>query len=315
MVNYGTVPGRPSATRTGDAEYAVSRVSKILPRAAASVPGGAISGARSSLWSENAVSRSEGTLTQSPGAGPGRLRGAHGTTIRTYQVRVVPPTLWFGDGRGGWRSPDSTIGLPCGKRKTIVLDLSGRLTPGDHRVKLSTTFEIRWDRAFFASGEESAPLRQSELPLVGAYLRLHGVSEPYYEVPDGPDMRRYDRLLYPPGEDPRGPIPGAYTRLGECSPLLRAVDDRYAIIGYEDEIRLTFEGAGLPPLPPGWKRDFAFITDGWTKDSDPNTVAGQTVEPLPFHGMKRYPYSGDEAPPDTPAHRKWRREWNTRVRK
>jgi hypothetical protein len=229
-------------------------------------------------------------------------------------VQVVPPTLWFGDGQGGWCRPDATVGIPCGKRKTIVLELSGRFTPGDYRIKLTTTFEIRWDRGFYTSGEQGVEIRRQELPLLSADLRPHGISEFYYEVPEGPDLRRYDRLLFAPGEDPRGPIEGFYTRLGDCAELLRAVDDRYAIIGHEDEIRLSYDGSGLPPLPPGWKRDFAALTDGWTKDSDPNTVAGEAVEPLPFHGMKRYPYGPEERPPDTPTHRKWRREWNTRYR-
>ena len=44
-----------------------------------------------------------------------------------------------------------------------------------------------------------------------------------------------------------------------------------------------------------------------------NTWSSQTVEPLPFHGMSAYPYGADEKFPDTPEHRAWRREWNTRA--
>ena len=55
------------------------------------------------------------------------------------------------------------------------------------------------------------------------------------------------------------------------------------------------------------------MSDGWTKDSDKNTVTGETVAPLPFHGMKRYPYGADERFPDTPRLRAWKKEWNTRV--
>jgi hypothetical protein len=92
------------------------------------------------------------------------------------------------------------------------------------------------------------------------------------------------------------------------------VDDQYAIIAPGDEIRMLFDARKLPPLPAGWKRDFVLMSDGWTKDSDPNTVTGETVAPLPFHGMKRYPYGPDERFPDTPALRKWKSEWNTRVK-
>src|SRR5260370_41366741 len=67
-----------------------------------------------------------------------------------------------------------------------------------------------------------------------------------------------------------------------------------------------------PPLPPGWTRDFVLITDGWDKDADPNTAACATVEPLPFHGMKRYPYGTDERYPAREALRQYRAAYNTR---
>ena len=56
-----------------------------------------------------------------------------------------------------------------------------------------------------------------------------------------------------------------------------------------DSIRLAFDGRSLPPLPAGWVRDWLLVLDGWDKDADKNTVAGQTVEPLPFHGMTLHP--------------------------
>jgi hypothetical protein len=229
-------------------------------------------------------------------------------------VQVVPPTLYVGDGKGGWSEGDRSVGLPCGKRKTIVLDLSNRFRNGDYRVKLTTTMEIRWDAVFFTSGEAQAPLGQAELPLVEADLRERGYSTLYQEVPDGPQLFDYNLPLKKHQEPVWPNIRGAYTRLGDCARLLRKVDDRYAMIGPGDEIRLLFEARDLPPVPAGWQRDFILISDGWTKDTDKNTVTGETVEPLPFHGMKRYPYGSDERFPDIPAHRAWKREWNTRVK-
>jgi hypothetical protein len=51
---------------------------------------------------------------------------------------------------------------------------------------------------------------------------------------------------------------------------------------------------------------------GWVKDGDLNTAHGQTVEPLPFHGMSRYPYGPEEAYPSDPAHLRYREYYNTR---
>ena len=52
------------------------------------------------------------------------------------------------------------------------------------------------------------------------------------------------------------------------------------------------------------------MLDGWDKDADKNTVAGQTVEPCRFTGWTmRY---GDLAFPETDAHREYLRTYLTR---
>ena len=54
-------------------------------------------------------------------------------------------------------------------------------------------------------------------------------------------------------------------------------------------------------------------TDGWIKDADLNTAFGNTVEPLPFHAIRKYPYAPGEAYPTDSAHQRYRREYNSRV--
>jgi hypothetical protein len=108
------------------------------------------------------------------------------------------------------------------------------------------------------------------------------------------------------------PTPGNYTRYGETAPLLQAADNRLAIFGSGDELRLLFPAAGLPPLPANWKRDYLLKVVGWAKDRDANTAFSQSVEPLPFHGMESYPYPPHQRYPDSAALRAWRAEYNTR---
>jgi hypothetical protein len=103
-----------------------------------------------------------------------------------------------------------------------------------------------------------------------------------------------------------------YTRYGETRELLKSVDDRFVIMASGDELRLNFDPRELPLLVPGWSRDFLLYVDGWSKDADANTAASTSVEPLPFHGMTHYPYSGSERFPDDSAHRSWRERYNTR---
>jgi len=94
--------------------------------------------------------------------------------------------------------------------------------------------------------------------------------------------------------------------------LLQAADDRYVVMKGGDAVRLEFDAASLPTLMPGRVRDYVLVLDGWDKDADKNTVAGQTVEPLPFHGMDDARYGDPQRFPDDEAHRRFRTEWLTR---
>ena len=45
---------------------------------------------------------------------------------------------------------------------------------------------------------------------------------------------------------------------------------------------------------------------------DLHSAASDTVTPLPFHGMSKYPYPATEKYPETEAHRRYQQEYNTR---
>ena len=100
--------------------------------------------------------------------------------------------------------------------------------------------------------------------------------------------------------------------LRDVLPLLLEPDDRYVVMGPGDEATIAFEAGGTPELPRGWRRDFLLYSVGWVKDADLNTATGNTVSPLPFHDMSRYPYGPDEAYPDDADHRRFLAEYNTR---
>ena len=68
------------------------------------------------------------------------------------------------------------------------------------------------------------------------------------------------------------------------------------------------DASALPAVPRGWTRTVFLQSQGWDKDADRNTFEAQTMEPLPFRGMKNY---GDPFP-DTPAAREYREKWLTR---
>jgi hypothetical protein len=107
-------------------------------------------------------------------------------------------------------------------------------------------------------------------------------------------------------------LEGYYTRFGDVTELLLAPDSKYVILNAGDEVSLEFDAASLPVLSEGWTRDYLVYSTGWLKDGDLNTATGQTVSPLPFHGMSQYPYGPDVSYPGDAEHQQYLRDYNTR---
>ncbi|MEX1024829.1 MAG: FG-GAP-like repeat-containing protein [Planctomycetota bacterium] len=225
-------------------------------------------------------------------------------------AEFVPPLLQVPDTDGGWRTIEPPLGFPAGKLKTMVVDVGAHLDRADPRMRIFSTLRLYWDAIHLAVGGDDAEFRVTSLEPSSAELWARGFSAPSPQFAElGLEWFRWDELEAEPRWNQH---PGLYTRFGECEPLLHAADDRYVIMGAGDALTLTFDADGLPPVPPGWSRDFLVYLDGWAKDRDPNSKQALFVEPLPFHGMSAYPYDEDESFPDTPLHREWRARWNTR---
>jgi hypothetical protein len=169
---------------------------------------------------------------------------------------------------------------------------------------------VYWDEVFLSEDTANIHLTPQPIPLLSAGLHFRGFSETRID----PQRKQPDTYLYShlSGASFWNPTPGLYTRFGPVDELLRSVDDRLLIMGSGDEVRLQFDAASLPTLLEGWSRDFLLKVDGWAKDRDPNTAFSQTVLPLPFHGMSRYPYPAGEKYPRDAVHDKYQRTYNTR---
>ena len=218
-----------------------------------------------------------------------------------------PPSLSVPDGAGGWREAIPVTGFPGGKTKSIVIDVAGVLDPAAARLRIDTTMEIHWDAAFLVSGEDPAAMEVVELDPASADLHWRGRSRIEQEDGDGPE-----RFVYSPAlEDPRWPpMRGRFTRYGDVRSLVAEGDDRLVIMGAGDEMTLSFP---VPPGPPaGWVRSFLLHSIGWDKDANLATAEGQTVEPLPFRGMRSYPPADDDQPQASPVREAWLRDDQTR---
>ena len=220
------------------------------------------------------------------------------------------PRLSVRDEAGRWVTAVAEMGIPAGKPKTIVVDLTGAWRSASRAVRIESNLCLYWDEVFLAVAAAEPPLMRTVLAPAAATLRFRGFSRPLIH-PERKQPESFDYHAWMP-VSMWNPTPGLYTRYGPVRPLLGAVDDRFVIMGSGDELRLAFDAVALPPLPSGWVRDFLLEVDGWAKDGDANTAFSQTVEPLPFHGMSRYPYPDGETFPDGPEHRRWRAIYNTR---
>jgi tetratricopeptide (TPR) repeat protein len=192
---------------------------------------------------------------------------------------VVPTALEMESNHGGWEAVDVSVGMPAGKTKTIVIDLTDKLAPGTRRLRLRTSVELRWDRiALFERLPDSA-LEIHTVKPTSAQLQPRGFSELRARTanhPSTPDW--YTVFERPPW---RTTPEGWVTRFGDVRPLVTHRDAHLALLSGGDALELRFAAADLPPLEGGRTRTHFFYSVGWDKDGDHNIVDGDSVEPLP----------------------------------
>jgi tetratricopeptide (TPR) repeat protein len=211
---------------------------------------------------------------------------------------------------GQWVELVHEAGYPAGINHTMTLDLTGKLQPGDRTIRIATNMDLSWDRVFLAAHRAEIPLKLKEVrPQSG---ELHYLGYPRAYSPDGrrPNLLDYANI---DRSDTWLRMPGAYTRYGEVTELVQSADDQFVILASGDEVTLRFSANALGPVPAGCVRTFLLKSDSFCKDMDLYTGGSESVEPLPFHAMKSYPYGPDEHYPDTEATRRYRRQYNTRI--
>jgi Flp pilus assembly protein TadD len=224
-------------------------------------------------------------------------------------LALRPPALQIRAAGGAWRDAIADIGIPVGRPQTIAVDLSGRLRQGEHEVRIVTNMRIYWDQILVARAVADAPLQIVRLDPRAATLGRRGFSA---EVrPDGREPIVYD-YAHVSATETWKLMPGDYTREGDVTELIRAADDMFAIAAPGDEVAVSFDAEAAGRLPDGWRRTFLLKADGFSKEMDINSASPDTLAPLPFHAMSRYPYGSDEQYPDGPAYSAYRARYNTR---
>jgi tetratricopeptide (TPR) repeat protein len=240
------------------------------------------------------------------------------------------------DGTGSWKRVMDDMGFPAGGPRTMTADLSGKLPAGTRKIRITTNLQIYFDsilidrtpqptvevspqgrhpeRSRFSGGAKDLAssetrIRLSPVPLLRANLEFHGYPYKIEGNPPGNVQYIYEKT------SATGPYTrpfGTYTRYGDVLPLLTATDDKLAVFGSGDEVRLDFDPSTLPPLPQGWVRDYFFAANGYEKDMDFYAAEGNYVAPLPFLSMGEYPYSPKKSFPLDDDHLNYLLEYNTR---
>jgi tetratricopeptide (TPR) repeat protein len=231
---------------------------------------------------------------------------------------------------GKWKRVIDDMGFPAGGPRTMTADLTGKLPAGTKKIRLTTNLQLYWDNILIDRMEQSAAreipraarkngefrdeaerkgIRLSSVPLIHADLEFHGYPLKIEGKPAGNVQYVYEKTS---ATGPYTRPAGTYTRYGDVRPLLTATDDRLAVFGSGDEVRLDFDPSHLPALPKGWVRDYFFAANGYEKDMDFYAAEGNYVAPLPFLSMGEYPYTPKKTFPLDDAHLNYLLEYNTR---
>jgi Tfp pilus assembly protein PilF len=235
-----------------------------------------------------------------------------GDNVAAHQrgLKMIPPMLQVPDGPGRWRTVMSEIGFPVGRPQTVPVDLTGVISRDTTVVRIVTTMRVYWDQIVVATTDETVKPGMTRLEPVSADLRWRGFSAEV--MPDGkePIVYDYERVS---ADSPWKVMPGRYTRLGGVRDLLHQTDDFFVVARPGDEIALAFDAAALPRLPDGWTRTFLLYGSGYSKEMDLNSSSPDVLAPLPFAGMKAYPYAPTEGPRETAERRHYIDRYLTRI--
>jgi len=232
--------------------------------------------------------------------------------VAAYQsgLTMKPPELQVKDASGRWQTAIPDIGIPVGRPQTIVVDLTGKFPTRNREVRIVTNMRIYWDQILVDTADAAVTPRLTPLDPLTADLHPRGFSAE--TSPDGREPFGYDYERVS-SASPWKTFAGHYTRFGDVRELLLQSDDRFVISRPGDEIAVSFDATKLSPLPRGWKRTFLLYADGFSKEMDINSASPDAVGPLPFHGMRSYPYASAQSYPMDRAHRDYLERYNTRV--
>ena len=168
---------------------------------------------------------------------------------------------------------------------------------GTRRIRLVTNLQIYWDQVLI-DNRRRMPRRAQRGPAASATLHFRGYPKQIEGASPGDLNYDYNRVsLTGPFQRERG----SYTRMGDVTPLLKGMDNRFVIFGSGEEIAAEFDALHCPLCPRTGSATTSSTPTDIVKDMDWWDASPFTVSQLPFHGMSAYPYPASEKMPDDAA--------------
>ncbi len=191
-----------------------------------------------------------------------------------------------------------------------IIDLSG-LTIKDNEIRLITTSDVKqWDIDWLAvdtSADEE--IKTTNLTPYYADLNSRGVSKQIFMNPSDPTMKvtmpDFNQIAKTFGAGT--PLTGMATKYGDVKTLLSTADNKFVIMVQGDQLSLKYS---IPSITANTERDFIYHT--WDYHKAYNNATGDTITPLPFNEMTRYPYSSEESYPNSAEYQIYQNTYNTR---
>jgi len=213
------------------------------------------------------------------------------------------------DAQGRW-VVRKTAGKAAGDAKTWAIELAGVLTKENTRLRLTLAHNPSvLDVLDAVALDDSAPVtpKVTIVPPQVATLLQGGATR----VTASTLKNRISAT------DEKIPLirealmTGMATKYGDVLPLLAKTEDRFVIMVHGDELVLQFKA---PALAPGMRRQAFLLANMWYQlKNHPFAKLSGTIAPLPFEGMKSYPYAANLWPHrNDRGYADYLKTWNTR---
>lgn len=214
------------------------------------------------------------------------------------------------DGSGSWVTRKS-FGSFIGDSRTIVFNISDVVSADNTEIRIippssSSTIHII-DRVLL---DDSAPVPYTvtEVSPSAADLRYGGFASYEYATTEHRHIGVTDESNQPAGSNLMW---GNFTAYGDVLPLLGSADDRFVVMRSGDELAFEFPA---PAQAPGTSRKAFMLADVmYSVKYSINGFVRDSIEPMPFHGMDKYPYNSSVSYPNLADSLSYRSTWNTRA--